>query len=69
MITEWGIPGAYIPFPWIELIQHITYSVSKIKLLCILASEVGLERVQSQFPDVEVGAMQCNIDGARSHVE
>ncbi|KAI9467247.1 putative uracil phosphoribosyltransferase [Lactarius psammicola] len=28
--------------------------VSKIKLLCILASEVGLKHVQSQFPGVEI---------------
>lgn len=43
-------------------------SASKIKLLCILASEVGLQRVQTLFPDVEVGAVPRNIDGAYSHV-
>lgn len=28
--------------------------VSKIKLLCILASEVGLKHVQTQFPGIEI---------------
>lgn len=46
----------------------LPYSASKIKLLCILASEVGLKKVQTLFPDVEVGAVSCTIDGAYSHV-
>ena len=54
---------AYIPFSWSELIQLIVHSVSKVKLLCVLASEIGLKYVQSQFPGVEVGhgTVPCKI--------
>ncbi len=59
MITDWGIPGMYTPPPpaWIELIQRV-YLVDKIKLLCVLASEVGLKHLQSHFPGIEVGTVR-----------
>lgn len=69
MIKDWGIPGICIPFSvsnWCPTI--LPFSASKIKLLCILASEVGLKRVQTLFPDIEVGAAPRTIDGAYSHV-
>ncbi|KAN0124678.1 PRTase-like protein [Lactarius tabidus] len=38
----------------LHMIKDWGIPANKIKLLCILASEVGLKKVQAQFPDVEI---------------
>lgn len=56
MITDWGIPGLYHPLPLYppNHIADFTFSVTKIKLLSILASDIGLKHVQKEFPGLEV---------------
>jgi uracil phosphoribosyltransferase len=31
--------------------------ITKVKLLCVLASQEGLDHVQAEFPDLEVGVL------------
>jgi uracil phosphoribosyltransferase len=33
--------------------------ITKVKLLCVLASQEGLDHVQAEFPELEVGALVC----------
>lgn len=67
MIVEWGVPRAFFLLLCKEMCMLISIAlpVSKIKLLCVLASEDGLKHVQAQFPDVEVSVPFAQAGGRR----
>jgi len=55
MIVEWGIPGKLILSILISSFDVQPYFPEKnIKLLCVLASQEGLNHVQTEYPDLEV---------------
>lgn len=54
MVTDWGIPGPRPSLYYRIIYSDFTFSVTKIKLLSILASEAGLKNVEKEFPDLEV---------------
>lgn len=67
MIAEWGVPRAFFLSHYKKLCisNSIVSPVSKIKLLCVLASQDGLQHVQAQFPDVEVSVLFAQAGGKR----
>jgi uracil phosphoribosyltransferase len=56
MIVDWGISGMFPLFRKLAPTGLCPYlTVKNVKLLCILASDVGLKHVQTAYPDLEVG--------------
>lgn len=53
MLVDWGMPGMS-RLGSIGGVPTDRFSVNKIKLLCVLASQTGLDRVRSEYPDLEV---------------
>ena len=55
MIVEWGIQSEYSLLSDSVFLSFIYFLIVKnVKLLCILASTPGLERIRVEFPDLEV---------------
>lgn len=60
MIVDWGISGTNVVryHGMIQFSAFIAYTVKNIKLLCVLASQEGLNHVQAEYPDLEVSRIQ-----------
>ena len=59
MILDWGVPRTRHAI----LANHrllTCFPVTKIKLLCVLASQTGLVNVQKEFPGLEVRNESCS---------
>ena len=54
MLLDWGVPGACPIYLYTRDSNKQLFAVTKIKLLCILASQDGLKRVHKEFPELEV---------------
>ena len=55
MLADWGLPSEYQARSWVyfppESHPHV---VQNVKLLAIVASEIGLKKITSEFPELEV---------------
>ncbi|KAG6817203.1 hypothetical protein H0H87_011561 [Tephrocybe sp. NHM501043] len=57
MIVDWGIPGKQCSVPMFpETLITVQITVKNVKLLCVLASKVGLSHLQAEYPELEVSA-------------
>ncbi|KAG6832928.1 hypothetical protein H0H92_004812 [Tricholoma furcatifolium] len=56
MIVEWGIPGKIRATFWLRHAFNTSIPVKDIKLLCVLASQQGLQHIQDEYPDLEIWA-------------
>ncbi len=68
MILDWGVPGAWSSARTISRVSFRA-TVTRIKLLCVLASQDGLKHVQTEFPELEVrivplSASECDPEAA-----
>ena len=54
MLVDWGMPGASGHGSVVASALTDRFPVNKIKLLCVLASQTGLDRVRSEYPELEV---------------
>ena len=61
MILDWGIPSKICPSISFGQPYLTQTSVHSIKFLAVLASKMGLERIHSEFPELEVFGLIADI--------
>lgn len=54
MLLDWGIPCEWLFFSHPDPYRMSRDTASKIKLLVVLGSEPGLNRIEENYPDLEV---------------